>query len=937
MRAAGLLLGLLVLAAAVIWVLPGLLDWSSYRATIAAYAANQLGRPVRIDGPISVTLLPAPLVTAGQVRLGDPGDGIALAAPTLRLRLAFAPLLLGRVAPRDLVLSGAVITLPWPLPPAALAQDRPDWLGGSAAHIEHGTLTVGALKLTDLDADLTAGDPETGGMMLDGSARLLNRRWRLTSRLGAPDAQGGAPVEATLEAEPGAPQEAGGRLAGTLARDGSFAGRLNARVADLSRLMPAPPMEAHLDGTVTLGHGPPDLDLTGNVGGTRMTARLASQVLSLRTGRLDLDAWQRALRARPARPGGGMIVLPWPISLDLQADAVTLRAGLITGLHAAIDLDADHGLLRAASAILPGNATVTASGTLTQPDPSAGLTLTGAATLDAPQLRTTLDWLRGCGLQIGAVLPPDVLRTAQLRAHIQASRDQVALTGLNGHIEDSTVTGSLAVETASGAIDADLTLDHLAADHWLPDDSAKLDWPTLSHDLAGFAVHLTLHAATVPLRGMLFQNLDLDAATNEGGLAVDHAAFDLDGLHGVLAGTLAGDGQLTDGRIDLGAPSATGFAQHLPPWAKFTDFLWAGPLRLHAEATGPLDALIASVGVDLADARLEAHPVIDLTDGSWTAQMTLRHPGAPRLLGLLGYPQARDWLGEGSLSLLAHLSSAAGVWQADSFDLTAATLHASGDLKLDRTATPPLLTGHVAADTLPLPPFMPGSHDPMPWAVLGGWAASVDLASASVLVGDTELLRGVQAKLNLAGGVLTVDHVKATLGGGALTGKAVFDSQSAPPRLAVDAALAAGAIGGPVFGTPIDLSAGRVDGALSLTGRGYSPAAILASMAGTLKLQLAGGTLAGIDLKSPMDASGAARFDLLGIDASAAGGMLTLNQLTLAGPDGAAMASGTIDLSDHTLSLLAHLPGAADLRLSGTAAAPRRVLEDGAVAALPSR
>ena len=56
------------------------------------------------------------------------------------------------------------------------------------------------------------------------------------------------------------------------------------------------------------------------------------------------------------------------------------------------------------------------------------------------------------------------------------------------------------------------------------------------------------------------------------------------------------------------------------------------------------------------------------------------------------------WLGDGSLSLVAHLAGGPGRLVADKFDLTAAALQASGDLAVDRSGAEPRLTGHVHSE-----------------------------------------------------------------------------------------------------------------------------------------------------------------------------------------------------------------------------------------------
>ena len=100
----GAVAALLLLA---VWQVPQWLDWTRYRTTIEVLATATLGEPVTISGPISLTLLPQPELTAAQVNIGGdrPAD-LSIRVQALRLRTAFWPLLGGCLlytspSPRD--------------------------------------------------------------------------------------------------------------------------------------------------------------------------------------------------------------------------------------------------------------------------------------------------------------------------------------------------------------------------------------------------------------------------------------------------------------------------------------------------------------------------------------------------------------------------------------------------------------------------------------------------------------------------------------------------------------------------------------------------------------------------------------------------------------------------------------------------------------------
>ena len=118
------LLAVLVLVAAAALIVPSVIDWNAYRAEIAAEAGKVIGRTLSIDGDIDVALLPAPKLTLAKARLSnlkgaaDP-DMVRLAG--LDLRIAFWPLLSGKVVVQSVVLRGADIRL------EKLADGRENW------------------------------------------------------------------------------------------------------------------------------------------------------------------------------------------------------------------------------------------------------------------------------------------------------------------------------------------------------------------------------------------------------------------------------------------------------------------------------------------------------------------------------------------------------------------------------------------------------------------------------------------------------------------------------------------------------------------------------------------------------------------------------------------------------------------------------------------
>jgi hypothetical protein len=263
----------------------------------------------------------------------------------------------------------------------------------------------------------------------------------------------------------------------------------------------------------------------------------------------------------------------------------------------------------------------------------------------------------------------------------------------------------------------------------------------------------------------------------------------------------------------------------------------------------------------------------------------------------------------------------------------------------------PRLTGRFAADVLPLPLLPLRGPEPLGLDRLGALEADLALEAARVEAAGELVLEGAATGLKLAGGTLRLEGAQARLGGGALKGALAVDGAAAPPRLALEATLADAIISGPLFGLPLDLGAGRVEGSASLAAEGHSMAAILATLAGDATVAVRDGVLVGFDLAALQAAGGitdlraaeaalrqalaggATAFEQLAGKVRLEGGRAMLDGMRLATEGGGeAVATGAIDLGRGVLDLrVAARPMAESaeigLRLTGPVGAPRRLPE----------
>ena len=947
--------GLLILAVLAAWQVPQWLDWARYRSTIEALASATLGRSVTIEGPIALTLLPEPLLTATQVDIGSGStNDVSVRVKALRLRVALWPLLGGRVDARDLVLRGPDVRIPSPAEAGVLQAQPPAWLAAFVARIEDGSVTMGQLKFTGIDATLRS--TETGALSATGSARFNNQDWQVTAKLTSRGADGAAGLNATLDGQ-GKAAGLGISLAGQLAADGSFAGTISSRGPNLAMLLPAPPVAFRADGRLTIGGGLAVADnLSLEIGGSPASGAVALRVsplqrldIALSASRLDLDAWLPVLLNASNSVAG----IDLPISVDLSANAAPLGGNTLENIKAAFDITDQTLSLRDGHALLPGNGKLRLTGSVGRTD-MAHLRFEGDARLDAPMLRTTLHWLHSAApdwlpTAYFSHLPDSELQRAAFSTHVTADSSELLLQHMAGTVDASSIAGSVGFRRgARPSFSANLTVDHAALDDWLP-ASAQVP-QNLDAE-----VRLDIRDAT--LRGSNLRNLAIDAGIEDSTLALRKFEAAIDGMQISTSGQLGENQQVVDGKLSVTTEDAAPLVDALPADWRATPALWHGPLRLSLQAAGPPNALDVSAKLSLDDATLDATPTIDLRSGQWNGQLTIRHPGARRLLAALGLPELTglpnlpEWLGDGSLSLVAQIRGSAHRIAADDFDLTAGVLRLSGNFALDHAGSEPYLTAQLHADTLMVPLPNAASEVSLPIDLLRGWQGDVVLDGGTVILGSDAILHNATTTITVANGALRLERFAGKIDGGTLSGTGLFNAAASPPSLAMQAHVDTATIDEPALGTPIDLIAGTVQGSLDLTASGYSPATIVSTLTGHMAITATDGVVSGFDLSrakqaaqqsDPMVAqkaagnaleTGTTHFDRLDIAGSLAHGDLTLDGAHLRANAGEAYATGDANLPGKSLDLRVALrpaiqnPPEISFQLTGPFDHPQRTLD----------
>jgi len=925
-----LLLPALLLAAA--WIGPRLLAWDHYRAQIAEIAGAQLGRSVRIEGPISLTLLPQPQLEANAVAIGAAEDGVTVTARALRLTLALPPLLAGRFAPRELTLVGSEIALPWP-PQAVPVFRPPSWLSALNARLEDSRLTLGGLVFEGLNARLIAPGPNEP-IRAEGTTRVHQLPLRFSAQLGRAGDDGIAPLDLGVGIA-GASISATGLLTPA---DG-FEGRLEAAGPDLGALLTAPALPFRASGRLTatanlFAADALSLELAGEPARGAVSLRLVPRPrldISLSAGRLDLDAWIAALRVARRSPQA------IPLGLDLAAEATGLGGIPLRKLRVSLTLERERLSLSDVDAILPGQTRLALTGT------GVGEQLDLTVQFATPGLREALGELGWAwpGLEPGRWQQADgrfrlLLREGQAIVHdFFGSLDGASLSG--GGAWRAGLRPFLGIELTTERLDVDALRGLL------------LEPRALALRTAGVDLNLRIAADAARWKGETATRAGIDLSIENGRLAVRRLGFRLGEVEwlGHGAAQLGNAPRLLDSVLELNGPSGAALAPFLP--AALAPLL-AERLALKLSAGGAAEALALSGEAEFGDLRLEGSGTLDLAAERGSGTLTARHPGAPRLLApWIG--SAVNWLGEGSFAAVGSLSGSATQLTAEQLDLVIGTLRGRGQLSLMQDSTRPRLRGRFQAESLPLPPIRLDDTTPLAFGRLADFDAELVLEAGLLDVPGLAALREARATMKLEAGTLRVDAMEARLSGGSLRGQLLVESMAAPPRLVADLQLTDATLAGPLFGQPVDLSAGRLGGEAQLTALGHSPAGLLATLSGTAMLGARDGVLVGLDLGAAAAAaarsslaeaeaglrdalaSGATAFEMLNAVLRIADGQARITESSAALIGGSTASSeGTIDFAHGRLDLRLLMRPIAEapmvgLRLTGPVAAPRRLLE----------
>lgn len=422
--------------------IPPFVDWDAQRARIEAQISAQAGGVARIDGPVSLRLLPAPRMSFGALSLERPG--LSLQARSVRLELSPTALLRGRFDFTDASLEAPRIVVT----PSQFVLDPVEGARVGVQNLAIGDATIeiaGAapLRLAHVDfvgsADTLAGPFRGAGVWRDGrridfslsTGPVTEGRLRGKLAFSAPAARAEFDGDITLAA--GALSFAGNGVA-----SGGAAGEPPWRATFAFRAAPGEGRAETLD--LRLG----DEDHALNANGE---AHYASGALALKLAarNLDLD------RFRQAYPGWNPLAAapfaPLAARASLVADSVAFGGDTIASASGSVAIAAGVAPRVAFEGDAPGRTHVRYSGEVEMRD---RVTLDGEAHVSTRNPRALAVWLAPAAPEMARLLAAAPFALVEASGAVTARDGAVEAKIAEGRLDRSTLSGDLRWTPARG-------------------------------------------------------------------------------------------------------------------------------------------------------------------------------------------------------------------------------------------------------------------------------------------------------------------------------------------------------------------------------------------------------------------------------------------------------------------------------------------------------
>lgn len=515
---------LLVVLVAAALIGPSFINWNDYKAQIITAVRDATGRELAIDGDISLGLLPAPALSARNVRLASLSGATAadmLTLKALEVHVALGPLISGDIQVTSVHLIAPQLVL------EILPDGQANWQFQSA---ESGTVNSGtagakggadapgpALSLDQLvveDALLIYRDGRTGAeervehINLDGSAASLQGPFNFTGNaiarnlllgfdLSVDGFAEGKPIGMRLNlkvADDKAVVGFSGRIE-DFETDPRLSGQLNLSAPNVAALQNAVLKGAQASAILTqplqlkasveasakaatlndvdLTFGP--LQASGALSAS--FGEIPSYDLALAIGHLDLDKLLQGTAdtnqpsgaesggEASAEAGGSLPAIPENLrgSVLVTVEGLRYRSGVVSQMQ--LDASAENGILRLErlSALLPGGSDLRLSGDARSVD--GGPRFDGKVELASNNFRVLLNWFDANPEGI----PANRLATMILTSDFKVNQQQAQISNMNLRMDSTVIEGAATILLqARPSFGLALNIDRINLDGYIP-------------------------------------------------------------------------------------------------------------------------------------------------------------------------------------------------------------------------------------------------------------------------------------------------------------------------------------------------------------------------------------------------------------------------------------------------------------------------------------
>ncbi len=514
----GVIVLLVVLVAAAV-IGPNFINWNDYKAQIITAVRDATGRELAIDGDISLALLPAPALSARNVRLASLPGATAVDMLTLKaleVRVALAPLISGDIQVTSVRLIEPQLIL------EVLPEGQTNWQfqtnNGSTIAAESRENAPGpALSLDKLaieDALLIYRDGRTGAeervehINLDGSAASLQgpfqftgnatvRNLRLGFVLSVDGITSGKPIGVRLNLKVAGVKAVAG-FTGRI-EEPETAPRLSGQLKFSSPNVAAL-QNAVMKGTQASAFLKQPLQLKASVNASAKAATLndvdltfgpvqasgaviasfgedPSYNLALAIGHLDLDkllegtadtnqpSAEKGRERTAAETGGSLPAIPKSLrgNVLVTVEGLRYRGDIVSQVQ--LDASVENGTLRLEklSALLPGGSDLRFSGGARAVD--GGPRFDGKVELASNNFRGLLSWFDANP----ATIPANRLATMVLTSNFSVTRQQAQISDMNLRMDNTTIEGAATILLqARPSFGLALNIDRINLDGYIP-------------------------------------------------------------------------------------------------------------------------------------------------------------------------------------------------------------------------------------------------------------------------------------------------------------------------------------------------------------------------------------------------------------------------------------------------------------------------------------